>query len=118
MGDDDTHMSIPADLMKNIEWMRAHLTKRREQGNYNATDRFVIIAIVNSHEVGWRHRIGTETFDHIWRGTPPHTTHLVLMMQLYINIATVYSAIVFSFKASEKTKAIHLKNDIIFILFA
>ena len=92
MGDDDTHMSIPADLMKNIEWMRAHLTKRREQGNYNATDRFVTIAIVNSHDVARRYRTGTETFDHIWRGAPLHTTHLVLQSGNRWLVTSIFSA--------------------------
>ena len=70
----------------------SHMTKRREQGNYNATDRFVTIAIVNSHDVARRHRTGTETFDHIWRGAPPHITHLVLRSGQYWLVTSMSGA--------------------------
>ena len=54
------------------------MTKRREQGHYNAADRFVLVAEVNSGGVHRSIRSGTETFDHLWRIGKNNTTHIVL----------------------------------------
>ena len=92
MGDDDTHMSIPADLIKKIEWIGDHLTKRREQGNYNAADRFVLVADVSYAYVTLSTRSGTETFDQIWRGAAPNITHLVLRSGQRWLVTSMFSA--------------------------
>ena len=54
------------------------MTKRREQGHYNAADRFVIMAYVDQYEVSKSHHLGTEPFDRIWRAAHITTTYLVL----------------------------------------
>ena len=89
MGDDDTHMRPKF-------WMRrkgpSPLTKRRERGNYNAADRFVLVADVSYAYVTLSTRSGTETFDQIWRGAAPNITHLVLRSGQRWLVTSMFSA--------------------------
>ncbi len=89
MGDDDTHMRPKF-------WMRrkgpSPLTKRRERGNYNAADRFVLVADVSYAYVTLSTRSGTETFDQIWRGAAPNITHLVLRSGQNWLVTSMFSA--------------------------
>ena len=87
MGDDDTHMSF---TIKQKRQMR--MTKRREQGHYNAADRFVLVADVNSAGVLRSIRTGTETFDHIWRIGKNNTTHFVLRLGQRWLVTSMFSA--------------------------
>ena len=87
MGDDDTHMSF---TIKQKRQMR--MTKRRAQGNYNAADRFVLVADVNSDGVLHSIRTGTETFGQIRRIAKNDTTHLVLISGQRWLVTSMFSA--------------------------
>ena len=68
------------------------MTKRRAQGNYNAADRFVLVADVSYAYVTLSTRSGTETFDQIWRGAAPNITHLVLRSGQRWLVTSMFSA--------------------------
>ena len=86
MGHDNPYLKKPYVSQK------MKMTKRREQGHYNTTDRFVIVAYVDQYEVRKSHHLGTEPFDRIWRAAHTTTTHLVLRSGQNWLVTSMFSA--------------------------